>query len=223
MYNSRLIFITLTVLFTTSLAQAQTPGRRPHTSEFAFRFNYVEAEQFSGPKGASLQVEDDLGFGFGFLYNQSEHWALGGSFDWVGLDYTAFAKAEDPANEDFEYSNRMYNYSLNFDTVYYLLNKSFTPFVSGSLGWTTIDTNIATGPGYNYCWWDYWGGYYCSTYRPTKSESGLSYKLGLGLRWDLNRDFSIKGSYQWSEINIDVAGENPTYNTWRLELVSNFY
>ncbi|HAG96358.1 MAG: hypothetical protein CMK83_24650 [Pseudomonadales bacterium] len=210
-----------TLFFTALPVHAE--GRRPYTSEFSFRLNYSEAETFNGPNGSYLDVQDDLGFGFSYLYNQSPHWAFGGSFDWIGLDYEAFARADDPANEDFKYRNRMYNYSLNADAVYYLLDQPFTPFVAAKLGWTTIDTNISNGPGYNYCWWDYWGGYYCTSYRPTKSESGLSYGVGLGLRWDINRNYALSGSYRWTEVDIDVAGDNPQHNLWRLEFISKFY
>ncbi|MCP5017194.1 MAG: porin family protein [Ketobacter sp.] len=214
---SRLFLMVISVfVFSADLAQAQS--RRPYTSEFSFRFNYVEDENYSGPNGSSLEVDDDLGFGFAYLYNKTENFAIGGSFDWIGMNYTSHAKAIDPSNDDFSYSNRLYTYSLNFDAVYYLLNKPFSPFVAGSLGWTTIDSNIATGPSYGWCDW-----YSCYVYQPTKVESGFSYKLGLGLRWDVNRDFAVKGTYQWSEVDVDVAGENPNFTTWRLELVSRFY
>ena len=119
-----------TLFFTALPVHAE--GRRPYTSEFSFRLNYSEAETFNGPNGSYLDVQDDLGFGFSYLYNQSPHWAFGGSFDWIGLDYEAFARADDPANEDFKYRNRMYNYSLNADAVYYLLDQPFTPFVRPS-------------------------------------------------------------------------------------------
>lgn len=220
MLQIRLLLISLMGLAICSHS-ALAESRRAYTSEFSFRFNYVEDEHYTGPNGSTLDVKDDLGYGFAYLYNHNEHLALGGSFDWVGLNYTSHAKAQDPSDPDFDYSNRMYNYSINFDAVYYLLNKPFTPFVSGSLGWTTVDTNIATGPGYDYWWCDWYSCYY-GRYQPTKVESGFSYKVGLGLRWDVNRDFAIKGAYQWSEVDLGVAGENPTYNVWRLELVSRF-
>ena len=202
---------------------AQAEPRRPYTTESSFRLNYTESKKFDGPNGSYLDVEDDLGFGFSYLYNQSAHWAFGGSFDWISPHYEAFVKAADPADDDFSFRTKLEVLSLNFDAVYYLLDQPFTPFVTGSLGWVNIDTNIVNGPSYNYCWWDYWGGYYCTTYRPTKSESGLSYRLGLGLRWDFNRDWALKGTYHWTEVDIDVAGDNPTFNSWRLEFVYKFY
>ena len=219
-FSSLLVFFGSFILLTSAQA---SEARRPYTTESSFRLNYSEAERFDGPNGSYLDVKSDTGFGFSYMYNQSKHWAFGGSFDWIRPSYEAFVKADNPANDDFSVRTKLDIFSLNFDAVYYLLDKPFTPFVTGSLGWTNIDTNIVNGPAYNYCWWDYWGGYYCTTYRPTKAESGLSYRLGLGLRWDYSRDWAIKGTYQWSQVDIDVAGDDPTFNNWRVEFVYKFY
>ena len=218
-FSSLLIFISLIA----SVSTANAEPRRPYTTESSFRLNYVEGKKFDGPNGSYLDVDDDVGFGFSYLYNKTTHWALGGSFDWTSPSYTAYVKADDPANDDFSVRTKLDIFSLNFDAVYYFLDQPFTPFVMGSLGWTNIDSNLSNGPAYNYCWWDYWGGYYCTTYRPTKNESGLNYRLGIGARWDLNRDWAVKGTYLQSEVDIDVAGENPRYNLWLLDLVYKFY
>ena len=193
--------------------------KRTGSSEFGFRLNYVEDETYSGPNGSYLKIDGDMGFGFNYMYNTSEHWSFGGSFDWVNLDYRAHAEPEDPADDPFEYRNRMYNYSLNFDTIYHLFDSNVTPYVTGSLGWTSIDTNVATGPGYEYCWWDWWG-YYCSTVVPTKRKNGFNYKVGAGMRWDVNRSFTVRGSVSYSELDINIAGQNPENTIWRIELVS---
>ncbi len=204
------------------ITAVEAQPRRPYTSELSFNLNYLESDNFDGPNGSYLDMDDDLGFGFAYMYNHDSHWAFGGSFDWVTPRYEAFVKAEDPA-DDFIHKNKLDIFSLNFDVVYYFFDQAFTPFITGSLGWTNIDTNISDGRSYNYCWWDYWGGYYCTTYRPTKSESGLNYGLGVGARWDFNRDWAVKGTYRWSEVDIDVAGDNPNLSSWRLEFVRKFY
>ncbi len=198
---------------------AQGRSKRANTSEFTFHFNYVEDETLEGRNGSFLELDDDLGFGMGFMYNNDEHWAFGGSFDWIELDYRAHAEPENPVDDAFHYNNTLEVYSINFDTIYYFLDKDISPFVSGSLGWTSIDTNVVTGPGYEYCWWD-WYGYYCSTVVPTKRKDGFSYKLGAGLRWDVNRSFAIRGSVSMSEIDLNIKGENPEFTIWRLELIS---
>ncbi|MEE2730409.1 MAG: outer membrane beta-barrel protein [Pseudomonadota bacterium] len=196
--------------------------RRPYSTEFSFNLNYLESDTFDGPNGSYLDMSDDVGLGFAYLYNYNAHWAFGGSINWATPNYKAFVKAEAGA-EDFTYKNELEMFTLNFDMVYYFLQRPFTPFVTGTLGWANIDTNIASGGSYDYCWWDYWGGYYCTSYRPTKSESGLNYGVGLGLRWDFNRDWALKGTYRWSEVDIDVAGENPTFTSWRLEFARKLY
>jgi hypothetical protein len=93
--------------------------------------------------------------------------------------------------------------------------------VSAGVGITYVDTNIPTSlQGPTYCWWDPWYGYICSDGTPTKTESDVSYNASIGVRFDLNRQFSLQPSYQKSWIDIRRAtGGTPDFDAWRLDFI----
>lgn len=211
------------IMFTTMVGNVHAASYdyrdRSGSTDMALRLNYQEEESFTGPSGSTIEIEDDIGFGFSVMYNLNPHWALGGSFDGGSAGYRATGIQDlAVADPSFVYFNKLDSYSINFDAVYYFMDNYLTPFVSGSIGWTEIDTNIATGPGYPVCWWDWWG-YYCDYRVPSKTESGFNYKAGVGVRWDVSRGFALRGSYNYSEIDLDIAGDTPSNNIWRLEFV----
>ena len=63
--------------------------------------------------------------------------------------------------------------TVRFTGSYNFSEKEFTPFVTGGLGWTYIDTNIPTGLPENICWAYPWYGYYCTTYVPTETTTDV--------------------------------------------------
>ena len=42
---------------------------------------------------------------------------------------------------------------------------TFTPYVTGGIGYAFIDTNIPDSPPQTACWWDPWWGYVCDTFQ----------------------------------------------------------
>ncbi|MGB3621832.1 MAG: outer membrane beta-barrel protein [Ketobacter sp.] len=214
-------FLSCSFLLVTCISTAQAASYdhrdRAGSTDIALRLNYLEEESYSGPEGTKIEVQDEMGFGFGAMYNVDAHWAFGGSFDGSSSDYRATAIPD--SDPSFVYFNQLDSYSINFDAIYYFLDNHITPYVTASIGWTEIDSNIPTGPGYPVCWWDWWG-YYCDYHTPSKEEGGFNYKAGVGLRWDISRNFAVRGSYSYSEVDIDVAGDNPSNSIWRLEFVA---
>ena len=48
-----------------------------------------ETFTYSGDGGTNVDLNDDIGWGFGFGYNLSEHLMLGGDFTWLSANYKA--------------------------------------------------------------------------------------------------------------------------------------
>lgn len=144
--------------------------------------------------GSSLETDDDLGFGFGFAYNVNPYLQFGGEVNWNLVSYDGrLASADDPASDPRRVSGEFDVGSLAGQVTLHMLPGPITPYVSGLLGWTWVDTDIATGPPQTGCWWDPWYGYRCGYYYDTKTEEFFSYGLGVGLRWD----FGNTRSYEW--------------------------
>ena len=191
--------------------------KRAETWEFYIPINYAEDARFSGQQGSSIEINEDVGFGFGFGYNFTDRFQLGGLFNWNSRSYDATVIEDN--GTPHQYGNYLETSTISMNGLYYLLDGDITPFVSGSLGYTFIDTNIQNGPASGLCWWDPWWGYVCTEYVPTRTESDLSYGAGLGVRFDINRNFSMQFSYNKSWVEIDNATGTPDFDSWRLDFV----
>ncbi|MDA8139596.1 MAG: outer membrane beta-barrel protein [Desulfobacteraceae bacterium] len=189
--------------------------------DFYLPLTYAEDAKIEGTHGSKVDINDDLGFGFGVGYNLNNHFQLGGLFNWNSRSYDATATRDDGSTA--RYSNWLETSTIALNGTYYILDSNITPFVSGMLGYTWMDTNIQDGPSSGYCWYDPWWGYVCSEYVPTKTASDLSYGAGLGVRFDINRAFSMQCSYNRAWIDIDNASGTPYFNTWRLDFIFRMF
>ena len=98
---------------------------------------------------------------------------------------------------------------------------NFTPFVTGGLGWTYLDTNIPAGLPENVCWAYPWYGYYCATYVPTQSTTRFSYNAGVGLRLDVGKGvFRFLVNSQWMDFGGSYGSSNVVQ--YRIDLGTKF-
>jgi opacity protein-like surface antigen len=201
-------------------AQSVTPGRygaRAGTWDFYLPLTYADSATINGQGGSSVDLNADWGFGFGFGYNFNDNFQLNGLFNWNSRSYDATTVNTDGTTR--KYSNYMDTSTISLNGVYYILSGKVTPFVSGGVGITYVDTNIPTGSGSTSCWYDPWYGYVCSSYVPTKTENDISYGLGIGVRYDVNRQFGLQGSYNKNWIDMSRASGTPDFDTWRLDFI----
>ena len=167
--------------------------------------------------GTTVDVASGAGFVVGVDYNFSERLSAGASLSYDSKDYTAEAPGDDPG-EIFKLKGDLTTLSLMFDGTYNFLTGPLTPFVSAGLGWTSVDTNIATGPPDVGCWWNPWYGYICTSTQDTKTESGFAYELGLGLRYDINDFLVADGLYRMKWVSFDNAEGTPSYDGFQMNL-----
>lgn len=90
--------------------------------------------------------------------------------------------------------------------------------VSGQIGWTAVDSNIASGPPGSVCWWDAWWGYICDYYQPTYTADTFSYGVGAGIRFDINPRMFVRAGYQERWLDVDYVNSNPSLGTTVFEL-----
>jgi opacity protein-like surface antigen len=201
-----------------SLAQKSD---RKRTWDFYLPLIYTEAATIDGQQGAEVDIDDGFGVGFGVGYNFNDHLQLGGLFNWSSRSYDATAVGEDGSTR--RYSNYLETSSILINGTYYILDSNLTPFVSGMIGYTFADTNIQNAPASDYCWYDPWWGYVCSEYVPTKTEDGMSYGAGLGIRFDISRKFGMQGSYNKIWIDFDNAAGTSDFETWHLDFIFRIF
>lgn len=196
---------------------------RGNTWEGSLRITDVQPKTYSGEGGASAETDDSVGWGFGFGYNVNNFFSLSGNFSWSDIDYNVNAPAETIGNPAVRGNGTLETSTLSVNGTLNLLPTAFTPFVTGGVGATYIDTNVPNGSPYPVCWYDPWYGYYCGTVVPTKDETDFSYSLGAGLRWDVTETFFMKASANkmWLDASGNVA--HPTFLSYSLDFGVRFW
>ncbi len=171
--------------------------------EFGGELIYQDSADFDSDEGSSASLDSDIGLALTFGYRFNERLELTFGLDWTNIDYTAtIPSATCPgvvATVDGELEALTPRVGANFN----FLEGPITPYVSGMLGYSFIDTNIPDGPPQTGCWWDPWYGQICGTWQDTRSTEEFTYGLGLGVRYDVNDAWSLRFGYdkRWIDAN----------------------
>ena len=133
-------------------------------TELGVIFQNSSDADFEG--GTSADFDSDVSWLFGVSYHYTDQLQFGGTLSFGTTDYDADIAADVNGDEqpegfvsvsgDLEFLTLMGNATYNF------LPGQFSPFVTGAIGWSWVDTNIATEPPQAGCWWDPWWGYVCT-------------------------------------------------------------
>lgn len=181
--------------------------------------NSTEAD-FKG--GTQARFDSDTSFRLAFDYHYTDNLQVGLSFGLGTTDYDASiatdvngdGNADGTTNVrgDLEFSTMLLNGTYNF------MSGPFSPFVTGGVGWSWVDTNIATEPPQVGCWWDPWYGYLCTSFQDTKTLDGLTYQLGVGARYDFSDTLAVHGSYRINWIDFSEADGTPDFDGFELSI-----
>jgi opacity protein-like surface antigen len=173
--------------------------------DFGVDLNYLISNDVGFDGGSSLDFDDDLGASLTFGYRFNPRLELGFGMDWNSVDYRGVLQSATIPSLTANISGEMEAFTFRTSGVFNFLDGPLTPFVSGGIGWSWIDTNIPSGQVQVGCWWDPWYGQICTPYQPTLSIDELTYQAGLGLRWDISDYYTLRFSYQKMWIDLDQA------------------
>lgn len=172
--------------------------------------------------GTSAELDSDTGFRLGGSYHYSDALEFGVNLGLGTTDYRADIATDlngdgtsdllTPVRGDLEFT------TLTVDATWNILPGAFSPFVTGGLGWSWVDTNIATEPPQTGCWWDPWWGYICTTFQDTRTIDGFTYMLGVGARYDFSDTFAVHGSYRINWIDFEHADGTPDVDGFELSI-----
>jgi outer membrane protein assembly factor BamD len=172
--------------------------------------------------GTQAEIDSGVGFLIGVGYHYSNRLRFGSTLTFDQKDYEAEVVG-DQSGESFTAEGSLDTMSLMFDVAYsFLMKGPLTPFVAGGVGWSWVDTNIATEPPSVGCWWHPWYGYVCTSWQDTRTESGLAYELGLGLRYDFNDTLAADGTYRLRWVDFENAADSPSFDGFQLNLIWKF-
>lgn len=202
----------------------EVPGRGIRAERWeaygGLRALFSETVDFEG--GSTLDSDDDMGFVFGFGYNFNEHLLVSGEFGWNTVSYDGVIRSADTPGVTDSLSGEFDTGSMGAGVTWNLLESRLTPYASAGIGYTWIDTNIATGPPQTGCWWDPWWGYICDTFVDTYDESSFNYNLGAGLRLDFKSGLFGRIGYEERWLDIDKASGTPSFGSLRLDFGGKF-
>jgi opacity protein-like surface antigen len=195
--------------------------RRMGKWQFNIPITFTSGSRFEGERDTYLDVNDDVGWGFGFGYHFDQNFFLGFETTWLSANYEAQIEFDDDDDQNPDGTTRVNGRldAASFLMVgqYNVLDRSrFTPFVQGKLGWSYSDSNIPNAPPQGGCWWDPWWGYICNTWQPTYSSWDFTYGGSVGLRAQLAPSFFLEGSYNFMWVNYDFA--TPRQDGFRLNI-----
>ena len=191
-----------------AVAAAQSADREG-TWEAGLKLMDMSGEFIQGQRGATLDVEGELAWGFFGQYNFNEHFALAGEFAWSDPDYLAKFPLDPnpgqglPPNTVVTVDAELDVWFTQFKAVFNLLDRGFTPYVEAGYGWTMVDSNIQDGPADTGCWWDPWWGYMCASFYDTYENTVTSIMYAVGLRWDMSDTSVLKVNYGIRETDLD--------------------
>jgi opacity protein-like surface antigen len=169
--------------------------------------------------GTSASFDSDSGFRFAIDYSLTDALQVGASFGLGQRSYEAtIAGLGDDGTTSWEAKGDLDYTTLLFSGTYNLLDGPFRPFVTAGLGWSWVDTNIATEPPETGCWWDPWYGYICTTWVNTRTIDGFTYQLGIGARYDFSDTFAVHASYRIDWIDFDKSDGTPDFDGFDLSI-----
>jgi opacity protein-like surface antigen len=192
-----LLIVALTIVGTCAmdgpnLFAAVKNSDRAMAWEFTIPIRYINGTSIEAEGGTSVSFDDDVSWGFGFGYNFNEKFNLGFEISWSDFNYDVeFASADVPGltakgTGSMDASNSSFNFTYN------IIPKTITPYVSASVGWTWVDSNIPNGSPDVGCWWDPWYGQICTSYQDTFEDDAFSYGLGAGIRFEATDTFFLR-------------------------------
>jgi opacity protein-like surface antigen len=190
--------------------------------DFGADLIYQDSQDINFKGGSTASLDDDLGLALTFGYRFNERFELTFGLDWNQVDYkvnVAPATAGGlgfSGHGDLEAFTPYVGLNINF------LKGDFTPYISGQVGWSFIDTNIPDGPPASSCWWDPWWGYVCGTWQDTRNIDELAYGLGAGVRWDATSTITVRFGYEKRWIDLGEASSTPGFDQLRLGVTARY-
>lgn len=204
------LFFLLVAFSSAVLAQYDNPrkkrsaaGSRDTRFETSVILAYQNGLDESSEGGSSLDIDSTLGWGVNFGWNWTEKWNLSYKFISTKPKYLAVIVPDEIDAVPVSIQHELSKMSHQLNATYNFSAKAFSPFVTGGIGWTKIDSGVPTGGADVGCWWDPWWGYICFADWTTYETSEFTYNLGVGVRWDINNAIFTKAAYSREFIKVD--------------------
>ncbi len=196
------------------LSAAANAQSRDEGWEFGVDLIYQNSQDVEFEGNTNVEFDSDIGFSIYGGLRFSDRFEVQFGVDWLQADYdVTFQSATTPgltfnASGEIEQITPFIRGNFNF------VDGPITPYITGGIGYSFIDTNIPDGPPQVGCWWDPWYGQICTTYQSTATTEEFTYNAGLGLRWDLSNGYSWRLAYEKHWYDLDNA--SPDFDQFKI-------
>lgn len=191
--------------------------------EFGADLLFQDSIDVSFDGGSRASLEDDFGIALSFGYRFNERLELTLGLDWNRIDYDiTIAPGDALAEPGFIASGDLESFTPRVGVNFNIVEGDVTPYVTGGLGWSFIDTNIPDAPPQTACWWDPWFGYYCGTFQSTRSIDELRYYLGAGVRWDVSSTITLRLGYEKHWLDLSSASGTPDFDQLKFGIAARY-
>jgi len=182
------------------IPMAIEPLDRVHRTDLYGVGQYLHSESitFEGPLGDfDLEMNDTGLGGFGFAYHFNTYLSLRGEFMFGSTAFQGHVPTSGGMLVAVDQDAFIHTGRVNLD--YNILNRRLTPFFTAGIGYQYLETELSHLPPVNYCWWDPWWGWICTTGEPVAVETDFTWNVGGGVRWDITDQFFMKalGGANW--------------------------
>ena len=156
---------------------------------------YLHSEdiKFNGPFGeVPIKMDDTALGGFGIAYHFNDFISVHGDFMFGNATFSGNLPIEGAPNSTIFIKQDAFIQTGRFNVDYNIINRRLTPYVTAGIGYQYLETSLNSLPPVNYCWWDPWWGYICSTGQPYASTTDFTWNAGAGVRWNITDNLFVK-------------------------------
>ena len=210
------MWVACVVLMAMSVTAHAQSSNRGVGWEFGTDLIYLDSTDVSFDGGSRIAVDDDLALAITFGYRFSSRLELQFALDWQSVDYRATLQSALLPSLSIDVSGEYESFTPRVSANYNFIDGAITPYVTGGIGWSFIDTNIPNGRVQVGCWWDPWYGQICTPYQSTASTDGFTYQLGVGVRWDSSGTIGMRLGYEKHWYDFDNASGSPDFDQLKL-------
>jgi opacity protein-like surface antigen len=218
-YRTAILLASLVAICTPAWAQS---SNRDTGWEYGLDLVYLGSSDLEFQGGSTADVEDDIAVAFIFGYRFNSRLELQFALDYQSVDYDATIQSADIPGLAADVRGEYESFTPRANVNYNFLDGNLTPYVTGGIGWSFIDTNIPEGRVEIGCWWDPWYGEICVPVQDTRSTDAFVYNLGAGVRWDASGNWSMRLGYEKHWYDLDNASGSPDFDQIKLGVVFRY-
>jgi hypothetical protein len=218
-FRNALLIVLAALAIIPAVASAQ--GRdRAGRWEGTIQTRYTGSETVNFTNGSVANLGAGAGLGLGFAYNFDNKKSLGVDFSWSSADNT-YSALSPSGGGAVNYKATGYTSALYVNGVYNFIDGPITPYINGFIGGIYFDTGVPDSVGTGCYWYPYYG-YVCGPVTYSKTSTNFTYGAGIGVRWDINDAFFIKGGAQQQWFQVGGASGTPNFTVGRLDFGMKF-